>query len=236
MSSKTKNTQSADPWRPAQAPLEAGIQSLTDMYQSGGLQINPYQGDWVANQTQATTQGQQGLLGALGGYSDQIGQAQGVVNGLAAPGAWDTQRQNVINSIMPAINSSFAGSGMTGSSLHQQNLASGLSSGLANAEQGFNAQQLQAAGMIPGLADAALQPYQMQMQVGGQQQAQQQAEIDAMIQKNLLEQGAGPNALKDYLTILSGLGGQFGTQTATQSQRPGLLNIAGAGLQAASLF
>ena len=95
---------------------------------------------------------------------------------------------------------------------------------------------MQAAGMMPGILDAQLNPFRNMMDVGGQRQAQEQAVIDAAIQKDMLGQGAEANALKDYLAILSTVGGQFGTQTATSKQSPGLLGVLGAGMQGASLF
>ena len=48
--------------------------------------------------------------------------------------ARDNLRQSVIESIMPGMNATFAGGGMTGSGLHQQNLAKGLATGLAPVE------------------------------------------------------------------------------------------------------
>lgn len=48
--------------------------------------------------------------------------------------ARDNLRQNVIETIMPGMNATFAGGGMTGSGLHQQNLAKGLATGLAPIE------------------------------------------------------------------------------------------------------
>jgi hypothetical protein len=67
-------------------------------------------------------------------------------------------QKNVLADVMPAINSSFAGSGMTGSGLHQQNLAKGAAAGLAGVEQEIinRAQDraLQAGGMAQGALEA----------------------------------------------------------------------------------
>jgi len=49
-------------------------------------------------------------------------------------GAFDQVKQNVANDVLAGVNSTFGASGMTGSSLHQQNLARGLTEGIANVE------------------------------------------------------------------------------------------------------
>lgn len=256
MSSKTQNTQTADPWEPLQEPLMAGMADLTNLYNSGGLQINPYQGDWVADFSRQTMQGRDGLLGVLGqgiDYSNAANPLEAIAGQSTDPTIQNSaaMRQSVLESIMPSINATFAGSGMTGSSLHQQNLARGLSSGMAQQELGIQqaraaeqqartGQAMGAAGMLPGIygmqQSAAASPYEAMLRFGAQDQVQAQSEIDALIKRNALQQAAPGQAAKDYLSILSGVGGQFGTNTQTQTQRPGLLGIAGAGLQAASLF
>lgn len=236
MGSKNTNTQSAAPWAPAQAGLKQGLAAAGDLYASGGFNINPYQGQMVAGQTADTLAAQDGIRGMVPGMQQQAGQATDFISSLTDPGRFDAQRQRVIDSIMPSINNSFAGSGMTGSGLHQQNLGIGLSKGMADAEMGFTQQQMQAAGMLPQMQQAQFAPFQAQMAIGQQNQNQAQAVIDADMQRDLLAQSSDANALKDYMAIMSGIGGQFGTQTATQSQKPGLLGIIGAGAQAASLF
>lgn len=236
MGSSTTQTQEASPWGPAAQPLEQGIGDLTNMYQSGGLNISPFPGNWVPDMSSTSQQGinaiQSGAQAMQGGLDGAIN----TVGSMTAPGAWDAQRKNVIDQIMPAINGSFAGSGMTGSTLHQQNLAQGLSSGLASAEQGFNAQQMQAAGMMPGLLDATLNPGRAMMGAGQYQDEYAGRQREGEIQQFMLDQGSEAAALRDYLTILSTVGGQFGSQAGTQTQNPGLLGILGGGLQAASMF
>lgn len=254
----------------------------------------------------------------------------------------DMQR-NVMEGIMPGINASFAGSGMTGSSLHAQNLAKGLASGMAPAQmalgeaqrnremqaagmaqdaygsgqdramtaggmrqsaldagrnrslqagqvsqananaqadrglaagnlalQGQNttantqlnaanagmdafqaqqaarlqagqmaqgamdtneAQRMQAAGMQPALNAAQIASAQAYTGVGDAQQQQRQNEINANMLRYQQNQTGPMNAIQDYLTMTSGLGGQYSTQTGTSQYNPGLLGILGAGLQ-----
>lgn len=233
---KQTSEASRDPWGPTQAPLRAGISDLTDLYESGGLQINPYDGDLVADAPQAVTDARNGILGLVPGTQEAIAGAQDVFSNIASSDGYDAQRQRVIDAIMPALNATFAGSGMTGSSLHQQNLASGLASGLADAEMGFTDQRMRAASAIPGLAMEQFAPLNQALQVGTDMQRQEQAEIDALVQQDLMAQGAEANALQDYLSILSGVGGQFGTSTNVQRTRPGLLDYVSAGSQIGGLF
>ena len=142
--SSSTNTQDRSPWAPTQGALKAGIAEATDLYNSGGFTVNPYQGDMVANLDANTLSGLQGLVGAIPGVSDAISGAQGVFSGIAGQDM-NAVKQGILADIMPAINSTFAGSGMTGSSLHQQNLAKGLSAGMADAQMGINNQQMNAA-------------------------------------------------------------------------------------------
>lgn len=246
MGNKTTTTAKADPWKPVQAPLEGAIGDATDLYASGGFKVNPYQGDWVAGTTDATKQGREGLLSAISGgqfnIGDVVDRARGFASGSTAIDR-NALQQNVLESIMPSINATFAGSGMTGSSLHQANLAKGLASGMAGVEgqiAGHNladkSQRMSANAAIPGLVNAQAAPYETMINIGNAQQAQTQAEIDAAMRKDMLTQSSDALALKDYLAMLSGVGGQFSTQTNTEQQKLGPLGIIGGILQAGSFL
>lgn len=246
MGNKTTTTAKADPWKPVQAPLENAIGDATNLYENGGFKVNPYQGDWVAGTTDATRQGREGLLSAISGgqfgIGDVIDRARGFASGSTAIDR-NALQQNVLESVMPSINATFAGSGMTGSSLHQANLAKGLASGMAGVEAqiaGHNladkSQRMSANASLPSLINAQAAPYEAMINIGNDQQAQAQAEIDAAMRKDMLAQSSDVLAIKDYLSLLSGVGGQFGTQTNTQQQKLGPLGIIGGVLQAGSFL
>lgn len=235
MGGSTSQTQSSSPWAPVRAPLTNLIGDAGALYESGGFEINPYQGDMVADMNATTLGGINGLTGAATGAAGAIQGAQDIVSGIAGTDM-SAIRQGVLADIMPAINSSFAGSGMTGSSLHQQNLAQSLTNGMTDAQLAIQGQQLQAAGMIPGMAQSGMQPYQTIINAGNMLQGQEQNEIDALVQQDLMGQGAQASALQQYAALLSGIGGQFGSSTATQSSSPGLGGILGGALQVGSLF
>ncbi len=233
-------TQENKPYEAAQPLIDQGLGDAQSMYESGGFNISPYQGNLVAGfdplQQAQFSAAPGAVAGALGGVGSAQAAAQRAMDPTLRSGAFDQVKQNVIADIMPAINSSFAGSGMTGSSLHAQNLAKGLSSGLADVEnQAFQqgeTRALQAAGMIPGLNNAAFGALNYLGEMGGQRQDQSQAEINAAVLQDQQAKTGELNALQDYLALSTGAGGMFGVQSSTSRQNPGLLGFAGLGLQA----
>ncbi len=256
MSSKSKTTQTSKPWEPAAESLESGLAEASNLYNDGGFEINPYAGDWVANQNDQTLAGQNGLLSVLQGGQDlstPINTATQIASQSTAPTIQnsDAMRNTVLESIMPALNGTFAGSGMTGSSLHAANLAKGVTSGMAeqelgiqqaraNEQQALRSQALQASSLLPSMisqqqsADAS--PYQAMIDFGNQTQAQEQAEIDALMQQDLMSQTSQATALKDYLSLLSSIGGQFGTSTGTTKTPLNPLSVVGGITQGIGLF
>lgn len=253
---KTTSTQQAKPWEPTAAALEAGVGQAQDLYERGGFGVTPYAGDWVADQSGQTLAGQAGVLGVLGQGMD----LSTPINAASAVAGMDTgstiqnseaMRNSVLESIMPSLNASFAGSGMTGSTLHQANLAKGLTSGMAAQELGIQqaqaadsaqrrSQAISAAQLLPGLMGAQqgadLAPFEQMIGFGAQDQAQRQAEIDAAMNYDMMSQSSEAQALQQYLALLSGLGGQFGTQSGTQTTNPGLMGYLGLGMQGYGLL
>ena len=235
MGAKQTSTSRADPWGPTQGALKGIIGSAEGLYKNGGFGVTPYSGDWIAGQNADTTGGQAGLRGLLPGMAGRANSAADYVSSMAGPQNYDQIKANTIADIMPALNGTFAGSGMTGSTLHQQNLGKGLAAGLGNVELGARQQSLQAAGMVPQMNAAAMQPYAAQMAMGQDQQGYDQSVTDAAMRKDAMTQTGELSALQQYAQLMSGIGGQFGTQTNTQKQSMGLGGILGLGLQFAGL-
>ena len=181
---------------------------------------------------------------AYGNAMNWANQGQQTLSGMMDPNArsagWGQVVQNTINGIMPGINSSFGGSGMTGSGLHAQNLAKGLSAGVADIEnQAWQQNQnraLQAAGMLPQMAGMQFNAADALRAAGVDRQQQTQQEISADVLKDQQAKTSELSAIQNYLALTSGLGGQFGSQTSTQSQNMGLMGMLGFGLQAAPLL
>ncbi|GAB5447173.1 MAG: hypothetical protein Gyms2KO_20460 [Gymnodinialimonas sp.] len=243
--SSTTTVQNNSPYAPAQGPIDQGLADAQNLYNRGGFNITPYQGDMVADadpfQLQAYGMAPGVVNSAMGGaQAAQAGLMRALDPNLRS-GAFEQVRQNVIDTVMPQVNSAFAGSGMTGSTLHAQNLTHGLTSGIANVEnqafqQGEN-RALQAAGMMGQANAQMLQPLDYLRALGGERQQQAQAEIQADVIRDQQMQAGDLQALQDYLALASGAGSAFGTQsgTSTARQRPGVFNMLGFGLQAAPL-
>lgn len=227
--------------QPAYAPGVA--QTLMGQMQEG-TQSDPY---FNATTQQGPTLDQ--------GFVDTTTRAQ---NPSLRSAAFDQVRQNTIADIMPAINSTFSGSGMTGSSLHQQNLARGLSQGLGAVEnQAFQQGEDRALSAASAAQDARLSAFGQALQGAGMRQDAFQADRGQELQAaNLMNtaygqdfgrqiglsqaqqglgtvyQGTQSDALNNLLS--TAVGGA--SRTTTQTKRPGLMGILGAGLQVASLF
>lgn len=88
----------------------------------------------------ATSAPPQSLVDAVtratsGGYAPGFQETMAsAMDPAARSAAWGQVRDNTIAGIMPAINATFSGAGMTGSTGHEQNLAKGLAAGLADVE------------------------------------------------------------------------------------------------------
>ncbi len=236
MGSSSTTTQNNKPYEAARPLIDQGLSDAQHMYESGGFNISPYQGDLVADRTGYQLAADAGAPGAVLGAMGAGGAAQQAAMNAMSPYASEAVKQRVIEDLMPGINSTFANSGMFGSSLHAQNLAKGVSSGLAGVEDQAQARALQAAGMIPSLNQAQFGALDYLSDVGGRQQAQAQAEIEADVFQDQQAKTAELAALQDYLALSSGAGSQFGVQSSRTRQSPGALGLFGLGLQALPFF
>lgn len=205
---------------------------LDDLYKSGGMTTD-YSGDWVADMTPEQLAAIQGITGTAGSNNEMLGQAAGGLLGLATgqtqAGNWDNIATDTIQKIMPGINSSFAGSGMTGSTLHQQNLGQGLSQGLGMAANDFQnkavQQQIGATGALGGVLGQIMGNDQASLDAQDRIQGQEQNELDSKYQNSLLGQNADFDALSNYLSVISGIAGLGGQGSSTQQQKPGVMGI-----------
>lgn len=244
MGTSSTTTQRNDPYGPSQPYINQGLADAGALYDAGGFRIDPYMGDLVADRDPLSNAAYNASGGVGAGGLNSANMAQGSLARAMDPNVrsqyTDQLVQNTIDRIMPGINSSFAGSGMSGSGLHAQNLASGVSSGVAgvldNAWQQGENRALQAAGMVPGINNAAYGAVNFLDTMGRGNQQQNQAEINAAVLQDQQAQTADLNAIQDYLALTSGVGGMFGVQSSRQSQSPGLLGMLGFGLQAAPLM
>lgn len=241
----SSTTQQNEPWAPTKGYLTDALGDLSSLFQSGGLQLD-HSGDWVADMTGGQDSALQGIIGAAGANNGQLSSVANSLLGLATGQTqndnWDTVAQDTIRKIMPGINSSFAGSGMTGSTAHADTLSRGMTEGLASAKTDYDntrvQQQLGATSSLSGVLGQILGNNQTAYDAQSQYQKQQQNELDSQYQTGLLQQGSEWSGLQEYLSALSGIAGLGSTQSGTQTQQTkmGLGGIIGTGLKAASLF
>lgn len=243
MGSSSTTTQNNKPYEAAQPLIDQGLADAQAMYNSGGFNIQPYQGNLVAGydpfRAQADAMAPGVANAALQGAGGAYGAAQNAMNANWYTPALQGVADNVIADVMPAINATFSGAGRTGGGLHEQNLAKGLTAGLSNAYyDAFNQTQnraLNAAGMIPGINNSAFGALDYLSGRGEDRQAYQQDLIAADVMQDQQSKTADLNALQDYLALTTGAGSQFGVQSSTTKNSPGLLGMLGFGLQGAGL-
>ncbi|RWR31505.1 hypothetical protein D2T29_10760 [Sinirhodobacter populi] len=225
-STKTSSTQTSSPWAPTQGYLKNALSDLEGLFSSGGMTTD-YSGDWVADLTDDQKSALSGITDATSSgnstLSSLISSLTGTATGENTTQNWDTIKNNVIADIMPSINSTFAGSNMTGSTLHQQNLSQGLSNGMATAQNDYNQQQfenqLSAGSSISSLLNQIIGNNQTAYDAATQVQNQEQNELDSLYTNGLLGQNADFEALSNYLSLLTGVGslGSSGTGTTTKT-------------------
>ena len=241
MGSQSTTTQNNEPYEAARPLIDQGLADAQSMYNAGGFNIQPYQGQLVAGydpmRAYSDSLMQPGSNVALQRNADAYGAADRAMNPNWYNPALQGVAQNVIADVMPSVNSTFAGSGRTGGGLHQQALAKGLTSGLSDAYYGAQQRSqdraLNAAGMVPGLNADQFQTFNNLQNAGQDRQAYNQAQIQADVFQDQQQKTAALNAIQDYLSLSSGAGSMFGVQTSTSRQSPGLMGMLGLGLQAA---
>lgn len=240
---KQTSVQKSEPWAPAQGALKGVLGDAQSLYQSGGFQIDPFQGNRVAGFSAPTQQSHQ-MISQLAGGPNLSQQAGSTLSGLMDPSQYgaglEGVKQEALGSAIPAAAAQFSGSGLTDSSTAQQGVGRAAAQAVAPIEyQAYNQAQnraLQAAGMSPAIQQASYLPAQMLGQIGGQQQQQDQAQIDAQRSLYQEQQRAPIAGLENYAALIGGIGGQGGLTTGSAGRSTGLGDIISGGLGLASLF
>jgi len=232
--SKTKDqtvTQSSAPWGPQQAPLKQAIGDATKLYDSGGLYITPYQGDMVAPAAPAQQQSWGMISDRAQAGSPLVGASKDYLQGVLDPGFLNQVNpgmQGVLDQARQGVNANYAQAGRTFSGAHDAATTAALAPTLYADYANKMGMQMQAAGMAPGIAQQDYFDANQLGQVGNQQQAQLQDQINAEMQRYYASQGAKANELGLYQSLV---GGNYGgtTQTTqpvqTQQQNPWLTGL-----------
>jgi hypothetical protein len=228
---------------PAAQPTQDLLNSATSWLNSGGAQYYPGQTYAGLNSTQQSGIGQL----TAGGNS---GAAQSYFSNLINGGTLDpsqnptmqAQLDAIKQSVMPAINSSFAKAGMYGSTPNQEALAQGLASGeAAPIFQNYQYQQGLQNQAAAGAPTMAAQIAQNTLNAGALQQQDAQNQINADMARwnynqNLplqtTQQAAG---IIDPLASMYKTGTTDSTQTQSTQQSP-LQTALGLGMMGASMF
>lgn len=146
-----KQTATTEPWKPAQTQLKNILNHSRDMFQSGGFETTPYQGERVSPYSAMTQSG----INMLGGIQGQTPAMRNAMTGMIANGGgrygnpaltemldgdtmyrdFDTIRKTVGDQTQARLAGVFAGGGIN-SSLAQDTYARGLGEALAGVEYG----------------------------------------------------------------------------------------------------
>lgn len=203
-------------WAPTQPYLQQGVQGLGDWMSGAGA--TSYQGPRVADFSSQTQQGLDRLMSSPGAntsanYYNSVLQGDYLNEGNPyMQNLQDAVRAN----IMPQINSQFSANGLFGSTAHQGLMTRELSRGMAEpmfaAYENERNRQQQAAGQLPGVDQIISGNY---LQAGNMIDQHAQALLDANRQQFEEDRAAPVRGIMEAMPTLSGLGGQFGTQTSS---------------------
>lgn len=231
--------QKSDPWAPSQPYLRDALGDAADLYEQGGFHIQPYPNDRVAGFGDVSLLGQGATVEQALQGSPLVGQASDTLSGMMdydyQSGLLDQVKQNALGSAIPAAMAQFAGSGMGNSTLAMDTVGRAATEAVAPYEYGAHentlGRMMSAAGMAPGMEEAAYLPGQMLQGVGAMRDQMSQAELDAAMQTYYENENMDANAIQNYSDLLMGYGGQGGTSVGTTSQESGPMDWIGGGMQ-----
>lgn len=188
--------------------LKTGTAAVNDLWKSGGFQAAnvPYSGPTVATPSPATQQSWGGITDLAQNGNSAVNAGQKYVTGLL--GGDMSGIQPLIDNTHNAVNATYEGAGRYGSGSHDAAVANGVGTVIANQMNG-------AAALAPQYAATQLAQQQALNGVGGQQQAQQQAQMDAAQQLYYQKANQAPNAIAQYLNLLQGMNTGGTASTAT---------------------
>jgi len=245
-------TQKTDPYAPAQPSIDRGLSAANDVFtQRQNQQFFP--GQTYANFAPETEQALTGMTNRAQAGSPLVRGAQGMVgdtlngNYLSAGNPYFSQMSDRITSeVLPSITSQWAKAGRgTGNNEVVQAASRGLGDSIGQlAYQNYGKErsnQMQAAGMAPGLANQDYADLERLANVGQMRQDQSQRGIDEQMARYQFDQDRGANALREFqgftnpVAQLGQTSTSQGTTTQQQQQTP-VQTAIGAGLMGASLF
>lgn len=225
MGSTTKNatsTQTSEPPAWQKPYIETGLAEAQKLYNQAGPQYYPTStvAPFAAEQEQSFAGGMQHAQNAANFNRD-------ILSGqyLNSDPYSDAVFQNIQSRVMPAVNSQFMGSGRTGSGLHADTAARGLTEAYAP----YASQQYQQGLDRMVSAGNNFAPYQAMEGVGQQRQELAQQELQDRINRYNFSQDQPSNKLREYMGFVGGSFGNNSTST-TPYQQPSIWSQIGGGL------
>lgn len=238
----TTTVQKADPWKPTQAPLQNAINVAGQEFREGGFAPRPYSGERVAGFSPMQSAALDGVSARMMGPNAATAAQSGLIDMMRGGGYrdLDTVRNEALGRAIPAAVSMFSGNGMTDSSQAMDTVGRAATEAIAPIDYSafLETQQnmLRGAALAPSVDAGTYLPAQMGMQFGGAQQGQQQAQIDAAMQRYYESATRDVNNLRGYSDLLLGYGGQGGTSTGTAPGTSPVANVAGSALSGLGIY
>lgn len=215
MGKSRTTTQEASPWAPAQPALEQIINDAQQVYEGGGFDRTPYQGERVAGFSDQTERALGSFDKGLGLQDPSIQAIEGILSDDNTYRDFDTIKGVVSDDVKAALGSTFRG-GSINSSLAGDTYTRALTEALAKQEFGaYNDAQnrkLSALGLAPsiaGMGTGALGAGVMRDQLA-------QRKIDADMALYTETQNQDMRALQDYASIAGNIGGMGGNSSKTE--------------------
>jgi hypothetical protein len=243
----TTATTTADPWSGIQPQLTQAAGDTQNLYNQGGLNYQYYPGNTVAPQSNWTQQAndltaQRGLNGSPVTSASQQ-QITDTLNGKyldpsTAPGfqqALDDAQKAYSTGTAAQSDAAFNRSGAYGGSAYDetkqmQNKAYGdsLNTLAGNFYNQGRTNQLQAAALAPQTANQDYTNLAALSGAGSSQDAYNQSNINQNVDRYNTNQQAPANAIQNYISLLNGAGGQYGSTTkSTPYYQNGAANTLG---------
>lgn len=220
-------TQKADPWSGIQSQLHQAATDTQNLYNQGLLRPQVYQGQTYAGFSPESMQAMNlTTQRATNGSPINAANSQMLTDTLSGKyldpnsnpylkGTYD----QASNSVRGSVDSQFGSGGRYGSGLNQQVLGSNLGD-LANKVYGENYQQertrqMGASALAPQAANQDYVDLGALANVGSQKEGMAQNEINDTINRFNANAAAPGQNVQNYIGLLNGAGGQYGSTTQT---------------------
>jgi hypothetical protein len=246
-------SQKADPWSGIQPQLLDAAKDTQNLYKQGLLNPQYYPGQTIAPQSQETQQALQSQIQRAQNGSPLTAQAQDYTKGLLGGDYLnnnphlDATYNRAADQVQSRVNSAFEAGGRHGGGANQRVLGQSLGDLATNIYGGAydNERNRMQQGLLfaPTLANQDYYDIGQLSSAGGVKDQRAQDMINQDISRFDFNQQAPAQNISDYIGLLNGVGGKYGSSTTTQpmysnggANTLGLLGSLGAGGALSGLF